>query len=446
MPRINSFSSLGPYLLYRVSSAASGLANGWISLSTNRYRGITGSFSNTSNGQIITVGADSNTSTTLTNTARIINRHKSNGNIYWSVNYPANTYIYADKISIERYETTSKDVPDSSQNVYVGLSHSSSSSALNTRINVIRLTPTGTIGFQRQITDVSGEFAFTDLKADYLGVTFTEFEYILRFNTAGSTVYQKKYTVPSGHDLPVIRACETLENVSWFTADSRQYGNTYYSQVFSLTSTGDVSWKNQYRVSLGRYLISEGMCVDTDKNVYLTGRENSINLSAISGHIIKLSNTGSLSWAKTFSNTTFSEIVYSKKDDTVYSLGRDTRNTTVGVIAKLYSNGEIVYVHTLHSGDGTALNLFPDREGYIYVANKNFVIKLKSDGSDLGTYVLANTITYSNVSSSNVTVTDITSSITSAVSTATLTNSSLGITTPATSLSTITFSDTITNL
>ena len=444
MPRINSFSSLGPYLLYRVSSV-SGLANGWISLSTNRYRDISGTFSNTSNGQIITVGGDSNTSTTLTNTARIINRHKSNGNIYWSVNYPANTYIFADHISVERYETVSKDVPDSSQNVYIGLTHASSSSALNARLNVIRLTPTGTIGFQRQITDVSGEFAFSDLKADYLGVTFTEFQYILRLNTAGSTVYQKQYTVPSGHDLPVIRACETLENVSWFTADSRQYGNTYYSQVFSLTSVGNISWKNQIGVGIGKYLFSEAMCVDTDKNVYLTGRENSIN-GTLSGFIIKLSNTGSLSWAKTFSNTTLSKIVYSKKDDAVYSLGRDTRNNTVGVISKLYSNGEIAYVHTLHPGDGSVLNLFPDRQGYIYVANKDFVIKLKSDGSDLGTYVLANTITYSNVSSSNITVSNILSSITNTVSGATLTNSSLGITTPATSLSTITFSDTITNL
>ena len=444
MPRSSSLTSIATYLLYRVGSAASGLANGWISISTNRYRGITGTFSNTSNGQIITVGADSNTSTTLTNTARIINRHKSNGNIYWAVNYPANTYIFANHISVERYETASKDVPDSSQNVYIGVSHSSSSSALNTRVNVIRLTPTGTIGFQRQITDVSGEFAFSDLKSDYLGVTFTEFQYILRLNTAGSTVYQKQYVVPSGHDFPTIRACEAFDNVSWFTADSRQYGNTFYSQVISLTSTGTISWGRQLGIGIGRFFISEGMCVDSDKNVYLVGRETSTGTTQ--GFVAKLTNTGSLDWAQRFSNTTITTITYSKKDDAVYFTGRDSRNSTVAVISKLYSNGVVDYTKTIHAGDGQEPNIFPDREGYIYLANKDFVTKFKADGSDTGVYALANTITYANASSSNVTVTDILSSMTSASSGVTLTNSSLGITTPATSLTTIQFSDTITNL
>jgi hypothetical protein len=293
MPRITTLSSVSAYSYFTTTSATPGLANGWISMSTNLYRDITVTFSNTSNsGQIITVGADQNTSATLTNTARIINRHKSNGNIYWAVNYPANTFIFANEIAAERYETISKDVPDSNQNVYVGIKHASVSSALNARINIIKLTPTGTISFQRQIANsvVTAETDVGDLKADYLGVTTVGIKNIVRLSNTGSTVYQKLYAEPSGHTSGFIRACETFDNVSWFTADSREYGNTFYSQVISLTSTGNISWGRQLGIGIGKNFNSYGMCVDSDKNVYLAGGHTSSG-SFNNGFVIKLTNT-----------------------------------------------------------------------------------------------------------------------------------------------------------
>jgi hypothetical protein len=447
MPRINSFSSIGPYLSYQ-SSVTSGLANGWSSISTNRYTGITGTFSNTSySGQIITIGSDANSSTTLTNTARIINRHKSNGNIYWSVNYPANTWIStaAGAVSVERYETNIKDVPDSSQNVYIGVTHASSSSDSNRRANIIKITPSGTIAFQKQIAySTAQNFNVADLKADYLGVTFVsnETQNIFRFNNNGTLIYQKLYTQPSGHDSGFIRGCEAFDNVSWFTADSRQYSNTFYSQVFSLNSSGNILWKNQLGIGIGKNLITDAMCVDSDKNLYLVGRENSSGTST--GFAIKLSNTGSLSWAKSFSNTNLSTVTYSKKDDAIYSTGTDTRNSSIQVITKLYSNGDIEYAKTLqYSGGSLSTYSFSDREGYIYLASRDYILKVKSDGSETGSYASSNTITYSNVSLSDITVTNILSSITNTASAATLTNSTLSVTTPTISLSTVTFSDTI---
>jgi hypothetical protein len=448
MPRITTLSSVSAYSYFTITSGIPGLANGWISMSTNLYRDITGTFSDVSDsGQIITIGADSNTSTTLTNTGRIINRHKSNGNIYWAVNYPANTWIFASKVSSERYETNLNDVPISSQNVYAGIVHASSSTALNNRTNIIKITPSGTISFQRQIAfSAAQEMFINDMRSDYLGVTFVSASNVFRFNNTGTTVYQKQYNVPSGHDLSFVRSCEAFDNVSWFTADSRQYSNTFYSQVFSLTSTGSISWNNQLGIGIGKNLISESMCVDSNKNVYLVGRENSSGTTQ--GFVIKLTDTGSLSWAKSYSNTTFLTVVYSKKDDTIYSTGSDTRNSTVKVISKLYSNGDIEYTKTLHYSAGATnpVSLFPDRQGYFYISTKDFVTKFKADGSDTGTYALANTITYANASSSNITVSNILSSITNTVSGATLTNSTLTITTPATSLSNISFSDTVTNL
>jgi hypothetical protein len=440
MPRSSSLTSISTYFLYRVGSAASGLTTRWISISTNRYRGITGTFSDTSVGQLITIGANSNTTAGLTNTTRIINRHKSNGNIYWAVNYPANTYMFASEVSVERYETLTKDTPDSSQNVYIGVTHSSSSSATNPRVNVVKLTPSGSVSFQRQISATTGSFSLMDLKSDYLGSTIIGTGNIIRLNANGSTVYQKQYNIPIGHDFSFVRGCESFEDYSWFTADSRQFSNTFYSQVFSLSSNGNVLWKNQLGIGIGKNLISESLCVDSDKNVYLVGREN--NTTSSSGFVIKLSNTGSLSWAKSFSNTNFLDVVYSKKDDAIYSSGRDTRNSEVGVISKLYSNGEIDYTRTIHPTDGQKPSIFPDREGYIHVTNKDFTIRLNSDGSDTNTYISVG-IVYSNVNSSNVLVSNILSSITNTVSGATLTDSSLTITTPTITPTNINFTDLI---
>lgn len=450
MTRLNSLSSLAT-LSFFTSSGGEQYPNGWVEVTTdNDYRDVDVSYTTSSIGQIVTVGGSAASPSA---TGRIINRHSSNGEIYWAYNYPANTYIFMNGCSFEKYT----GVPTSAQNVYVSMSHASSSSAVNGRTTILRITPTGTLAFQRTVrTTVTNQAIFpNNMSSDNTGVVFTSSDNIVRFNTSGTTAFQRSYTEPSGHSLGIVRGVDSYNGKTWFAADSFLSSNGF-SQIFSLSTTGTELWKRQIRpTTLNKLLIIENIAVDNNENVYLAGRHNVLPTGFVTGVIIKLDSSGNLLWSRDVSNSSstssfsisFEDIEYSNVDDTITLTTTFFVNQSNTMILKMTSSGDMVFARTVNTTQASNFSdrISLDKYSFMYgVRGSNVLYKLKNNGviTGSGSY---SSFTYSNIESL-IQIVDSASNITITTSTATTAASSLTIETPAISLSSVTPSQTITKV
>jgi hypothetical protein len=453
MPRVTTLSSLTTLTLFVPTVSGTISVSPWILNTPQDYITALGvTYTNSSsNGLITTIGVDANNGLSFysNSTPRIETRHTSNGNLYWAKGFQANTHSYPNHISVERYETSGQDIPSSLQKIYAGISHATTTSALRWSATLLSFEQNGTLNFQRQLYHSANDMFISAISSDTTGVSMISVSgHVVKLNTSGTQIFAKKYTAPSGHSSTYGRAITSYNGKIWFTSDSSLSG-TFYSQVFSVTSAGAISWRSQVGLTGGaggsNLLVSETICVDTSENVYLGGR-NTLVTGFRNGHIIKLSNTGTLEWAKSFANVHFYNCSYSKMDDAVYFSGRDYNDNTILYITKISPNGTIQFsksfkfFETALGSGGSGTSVVSDRYGYYYTGQWKTLGKFHANGSGS----VANSSINKYYADDNRTVSNAYSNITRTTSTATIPDVTITYTTTLITPTTVYTNSTIT--
>lgn len=449
MPRVTTLNSLATLTLFVPPVSGTIAVTGWILNLTHDYATSIGvTYTNSSsNGIIVSIGVDANSGSASysSSTPRIETRYASNGNLYWAKGFQANTYCYPNFITVERYETSGQDIPSSPQKIYAAINHYASLSALKAAVTILSFEQTGTLNFQKYVYNSANDVFLNAMSADTSGISFISVSgHVIKLNTSGTQVFGVQYNVPSGHSSGYGRAISAYNQKTWFVADSASSG-TYYSQVFSLTSAGAISWRKQLGLGASKFLTTETMCVDTSENVYLGGRTN-LSTGFSTGFVLKLDSTGTLQWAKSFANTNFYSAQYSKMDDAVYFSGKDYNDNTIMYVTKIYSNGTIQfsksfkYFETSIGGSQGQAPAIPDRYNFYYTAGWRTIGKLYANGSGS----VSNSSINKYYADDNRTVSNIYSSITQATSTATIPTVSQTYTTTSITPTTVYTNSTIT--
>jgi uncharacterized delta-60 repeat protein len=273
---------------------------------------------------------------------------------------------------------------------------------------------------------------------------------IAKYNTSGTIQWQRTLGGASG-DFGYGIAVDGDGNV-YITSQSASSGAGGFDVLIAKYDTsGTIQWQRTLGGAAVNFGIGQGIAVDGDGNVYVTGQYTSSGAGDYDVLIAKYNTSGTIQWQRTLGSLNYDEGngIAVDGDGNVYITGSTLSSGAGGVdvlIAKYNTSGTIQWQRTLGGasseyGNGIAVDSF----GNVYVTGQSassgaggfnvLIAKLPADGSLTGTYGA-----YTYATSGLSTATSGLSTATSGLSTAT---SGLSTATSGLSTATSTFTSSV---
>lgn len=274
---------------------------------------------------------------------------------------------------------------DSSENAYVAGFDSSG-------IILAKYNNAGTIQWQRRLaaTEVNTADGAADSVGNFYVVGTRSISnsgiIIAKYNTSGVLQWQRNLAADEGQLGGVRIAVDSANNV---LVSERQR-----SIIAKYNTSGVLQWQTRFT---GDNLFTFSLATDQSNNVFFGGREN---LSPLSKFIAKIDSSGTLQWAKTLVGGGDSRSLATDLDGNVYGVGSTTPpegGSSHKRISSLTSAGALRWSNIFGVINGSAPIVEPaidtDSSGAVYTTsgsgnNKIFTLKVKDDGTGLGTVAL----------------------------------------------------------
>ena len=348
---------------------------------------------------------------------------------------------------------------DSSDNMYL-VGDTRSSGAGNDDLFLAKYNSSGVIQWQRTLgtgaSDESHGVAIDSSSNIYIGGRFNGNDLVLaKYNSSGTIQWQRVLT-GAGAEQGGPLAIDSLDNVYIMGHTTTIGAGGFDLFLAKYNSSGVIQWQR----TLGGVSNDEwsndgegGLAVDSNNDVYITGRTESTGAGGADCIIAKYNSSGVIQWQRTLGSAQHEDGYGLTTDasNNVYVVGKTSVTTGAGsfdmLVAKYNSSGVIQWQRAIGgTSSDRATSVLHNGSGVLYVVgysssigtgNHTFIAKIPDDGTLTGTYsVNGNNITYQSIS-----LTDQSSSLTDAV--ATLSEAAGSLTNATSSLSdkSITFTE-----
>jgi hypothetical protein len=290
---------------------------------------------------------------------------------------------------------------DSSGNVYTAFNEASTQGG-TTRFNFTKLNSSGVHQWSRQVNDWQGSnnsFAdtITGIATDssgnlYLTGQSIERSYIAKFDTSGTFVWNRRIDAGNVSNPNV----DTLDiyyngtsfflsgiNTNWYGGGGSSGGTDLHVLRYDTSGNRTRLASARYDATRTQSLSGDRVSVDTSGNIYVLDRDRKL--------VVKFNSAGTIQWTRIITGGSLILQDLDCQGTDIYLVGSDSNN---GVIIKLDTSGAIVYQNGLdHSTLNFSLTEIVTDSEYFYIggnttnSDRDFVlIKLKLDGSGLGTF------------------------------------------------------------
>lgn len=232
-----------------------------------------------------------------------------------------------------------------------------------------------------------GGFDFWVVKINSMGT-------IIWDKTYGGSGYERLMTIDKLNDNELIIGGYSNSNVSGDKNENSRGNYDYW--ILKIDGNGSIIW--QKTIGGSNVDILRSLKYDQDGNILLAGESNSTisgdrTISQpLSGDIwlLKLSNSGSIIWQKSFLAENISNILVNSSNDYVLLVTRPWSTlplktsqlsySTYSIIFKIDNNGNMIWNYTNYGAnpDNITSDLIEVEDGYVYTSNYQYSIPIKA--------------------------------------------------------------------
>lgn len=328
-----------------------------------------------------------------TNNTAFVAKYDSGGTLVWDKAIGDNT---GNLVEQNVYVTV-----DSSGNVFSAFDEASTQGG-QTRFNFTKLNSSGAHQWSRQVNDWQGSNnstgdRITGIVTDssgnlYLTGNAAERSYIAKFDTSGTFVWNRRIDAGNvsnpnvdTNDIYYDGTSFFLSgfNTNWYGGGGSSGGTDLHVLRYDINGNRTRLASTRFDATRTDSLSGDRVSVDTSGNIYVLDRNKKL--------VVKFNSSGIIQWTRIITGGSLTLQDLNCQGTDIYLVGFDSGN---GVIIKLDTSGNIAYQNRL---DHTTLNfslteIVTDSE-YFYIGGNTtnsdrdlVLIKLKLDGSGLGTF------------------------------------------------------------
>jgi hypothetical protein len=375
--------------------------SGWVSKRGLRATQVRGVAVN-SNGDIFSVGSGSGIGTNTESTDVYVMKYNKHGVLQWQYQfyntYQAPNYATYPGEYVTDYVYTM--TIDSSDNIYFTGSTGkwdSGTQYFRDAVMIGKISSTGSFSWAKMLgkgtdtspadkgvamaTDNNGNVYVVLSVSDNITVTYQDIV-VVKYNSSGSQVWKRivGYTIPGDTLWYDIGYSITVSSTSVYVV-----GRSYYAGIIlKYDTSGTLLWQKSVAGCDFTSVTS-----DSSGNAYVTGVK-----SGIPPFVCKFSSNGVLEWKKTMSSSKLSAYQYALPQITcngtdLYVLTCWDGLTDVAVL-NWNTSGRFIWCNSISMASGTQ-QYYPtitSDSKYIYITiDLSSIIKLRKDGSQLGSYI-----------------------------------------------------------
>jgi hypothetical protein len=197
---------------------------------------------------------------------------------------------------------------------------------------------------------------------------------ISKVNSDGTFSYSRNYNPASGNGYIRGSTVDPSGNII-VTGRGYYHGGAWNNSTIKFNSSGAVVWQRRWGNNSEDFFGYRVAC-DSLGNVYSAGTTGTLgNASSYRGFIIKYNSSGTLQWQYQYNESTLEGGIYNIRidsNDNIYATGYfGTGASTVAVLLKLNTSGDIVWQRKITGNAGFYWDMSFDGSGNIYVAGSD---------------------------------------------------------------------------
>lgn len=257
---------------------------------------------------------------------------------------------------------------DASGNTYIcGRSNLGTNNAM-----LVKFSPTGSLLWAQNLDFNSAYDSYYSVTIDQAGnvyaagtsVNGSDQRLVLtKFNSSGNVQWSQFFSHPD----KVVNGLKAIVNESTgavvVAGDYRTPAGNFFMEVVSFTSSGTISWNQEYNAGSTYSCRFKDMTLDASGNIYYATYRDTVAFSSITNPgfiIVKMNATGTIQWSRPYAKNTFGTVycntLGTDNDGNLYA-GGNAKNATqsIGFYARLDpATGDTIWMKTF--GENTVGN------------------------------------------------------------------------------------------
>lgn len=278
---------------------------------------------------------------------------------------------------------------DAANNVYIG--GYTSAGANNTL--TVKYNSSGVVQWKNIMGGAGTSEQGVGVTADssgnvYVASTTTQpgfyFGHVQKFDSAGTRLWEYKWG-PNGVNTWFNGMTGDSTGV-FYTVGMTLPASFYELKIIKWSNSGSVTWQRKL-TGASVSILGYDAAIDASSNVYICG------YSGATGLVVKYNSAGTIQWQRGLNNASFSKVKCDSAGN-VYAVGQYTGGGGGWTIAKWDSSGAIQWQRKmLATNIGAPTGFVIDAAGNLIIGgtvnyNNSLVMKLPSDGSLTGSYIV----------------------------------------------------------